>query len=276
LLAVKIRCRNRRTSASARRQSTWRQRKAASSGQRPRRPGPSRRPACPSVPGLRSSSSSQAHLTASAPFRVRARCPGSGQLSETTSRRGQPSCPGLLSPLGRRHSLLGHPIPAEGSALLTVGPPAQGPDPDGVTTFRTHELRPGWVPPIPRGRWCSPGRVASPTGTRRFPAAVPLPRHDIPPCEALLHEASTGVQSRSPVRSSPRPRPGVEPATLRLPPSFAPNVTGGARQGRGQAIEHGPGTTLTTSADPPILRVHSMRATSRRTARSRDGELGRL
>ena len=30
--AVKIRCRNRRTSASARRQSTWRQRSAASSG----------------------------------------------------------------------------------------------------------------------------------------------------------------------------------------------------------------------------------------------------
>ena len=32
---------------------------------------------------------------------------------------------------------------------------------------------PGWVPPITRGRWCSPGRVASPTGTRRFPAASP-------------------------------------------------------------------------------------------------------
>ncbi len=32
LLAVKIRCRNRRTSASARRQSTWRQRSASSSG----------------------------------------------------------------------------------------------------------------------------------------------------------------------------------------------------------------------------------------------------
>ena len=32
---------------------------------------------------------------------------------------------------------------------------ASRPDPDGVTTFRTHELRPGWVPPLPRGRWCS-------------------------------------------------------------------------------------------------------------------------
>ena len=27
-------------------------------------------------------------------------------------------------PFGRRHSLLGHPVPAEGSASLTVGPPA--------------------------------------------------------------------------------------------------------------------------------------------------------
>ena len=71
-------------------------------------------------------------------------------------------------------SLFGHPTPAKGSALLTVGPPTHtGPDPDGVTAFRTHELRPGWVPSIPRGQWCSPGRVAYPTGTRRFPAASP-------------------------------------------------------------------------------------------------------
>lgn len=29
------------------------------------------------------------------------------------------------------------------------------PDLDGVTAFRTSELRPGWVPPLPRGRRCS-------------------------------------------------------------------------------------------------------------------------
>jgi hypothetical protein len=33
---------------------------------------------------------------------------------------------------------------------------ARSPDLDGVTAFRTHELQPGWVPPRPRGRWCSP------------------------------------------------------------------------------------------------------------------------
>ena len=36
---------------------------------------------------------------------------------------------------------------------------------------------------------------------------------------------------------------GMEPAALRLPPSSAPAVTGNARQGQGQATEHGPGTT---------------------------------
>src|SRR5664279_3178699 len=32
------------------------------------------------------------------------------------------------------------------------------PGPDGVTTFHTHEMRPGWVPPVSRGRRYSPGR----------------------------------------------------------------------------------------------------------------------
>jgi hypothetical protein len=53
-----------------------------------------------------------------------------------------------------------------------------------------------------------------------------------------------------------------------FPRASHPAVTGGARRGWGQAIEHGPQTTLTTSAEPPILRVHSLRATSRRTVHS--------
>ena len=54
------------------------------------------------------------------------------------------------------------------------------------------------------------------------------------------------------------------------PEASAPRRPGAddARQGRGQAVEHGPETTLTTSAEPPILRVHSFRATSRRTVPS--------
>jgi len=43
-------------------------------------------------------------------------------------------------------------------AFLAVGLPGTTSrlDPDGVTTFRTCEIRPVWVPPLPRGRRCSP------------------------------------------------------------------------------------------------------------------------
>ena len=76
------------------------------------------RPTCPSVPGFRSSSSSQAHLTASARFRVRAPGPVSGRLCETAGGGASHSCPGFPLPFGHRRSLLGHPIPAG-----ELGPP---------------------------------------------------------------------------------------------------------------------------------------------------------
>jgi hypothetical protein len=74
----------------------------------------------------------------------------------------------ILRPLGNR-------------AFLTVGLPSASllSDPNGVVTFRTSEIRPGWVPPIPRGRRCSPDRHrvfrSSPTASQRHvlaPAAV--------------------------------------------------------------------------------------------------------
>lgn len=50
--------------------------------------------------------------------------------------------------------------PLEDRAFLTVGLPETSsfPDSNGVVTFHTSEIRPGWVPPIPRGRRCSPDR----------------------------------------------------------------------------------------------------------------------
>ena len=141
-------------------------------------------------------------------FRVRAPSPVSGQLSETANWKGWLPGPGFPLRFRRRHSLLGHPTPAKGSALLTVGPQPKGLDPDGVTAFRTHELRPGWVPPVPRGRRCSSRTEArSQPAPAAPPRLVPEPRHNIPPGEAPLHEASNRGSRRSPVRSSPRPRP---------------------------------------------------------------------
>jgi hypothetical protein len=48
---------------------------------------------------------------------------------------------------------LGHPVPA-GEFRVPHGLPtstAMVPDPDGVSTFRMDEIRPGWVPSLPRG-----------------------------------------------------------------------------------------------------------------------------
>jgi hypothetical protein len=62
------------------------------------------------------------------------------------------------------------------------------------------------VPPVPRGRRCSSRTEArSQPAPAAPPRLVPKPRHNIPPCEAPLHEASNRGSSRSPVRSSPRP-----------------------------------------------------------------------
>jgi hypothetical protein len=89
-----------------------------------------------------------------------------------------------------------------------------------------------------------------------------------PPINVFTHMRATS--RRKPVRSSPRPRPRDRTSgASAFPRASHPAVTSSAHRGRGQAIEHRPETTLTTSVEPPILRVHSMRATSRRTAMSR-------
>ena len=109
----------------------------------------------------------------------------------------------FLSPFGRRHSLLGHPVPPGDSAHLTVGLPRHhlggGADQSGVSTFRTHETRLGW------GVLCTPRATVS---TR--PRMVPdrrLPLHNGPPLSPRLrtsvpgcfyHEASTRIHSIRP------------------------------------------------------------------------------
>lgn len=86
-------------------------------------------------------------------------------------RRGRPCRRGFLSPFGHRHSLLGHPVPPRNSAPLTVGLPGTHLDPDGVSTFRTSESRPDWVPSLPRG----PAVLSRPVRSLRPPLA-PSPR----------------------------------------------------------------------------------------------------
>ena len=89
-----------------------------------------------------------------------------------------------------------------------------------------------------------------------------------PPINAFTPMRATS--RRRPVRSSPRPRPpdGTGSPSAFPRASHPADRTDDARQGRGQAIEHGPGTTRSTHisrSSNPV--VHSLRATSRRTRR---------
>ena len=159
--------------------------------------------------------------------------------------------------------------PSSRSAYRTR--PKDAPDLDGVTAFRTNELRPGWVPPIPQGRWCSPGRVASPTGPRRFPAAVPKPRHVIHHARLCFTRHQQGFtcvhRSGLPLACS---RPDGTSRRLGFPPGFAPRRPGAddARQGGDRPSS----TDLELHAQHHISRssnrvAHSQRATSCRTAK---------
>jgi hypothetical protein len=96
-----------------------------------------------------------AHLTTSALFRAGPRGPVSGRLSTTTSWRGWSGSRGFPLPFGGRRWLLGHPVPAGELGVPHGRLTGQRPDPDGVSVFRTHELRSGWVPSRLRGRRCS-------------------------------------------------------------------------------------------------------------------------
>jgi hypothetical protein len=172
-----------------------------------------------------------------------------------------------------RHSLLGHPIPAEGLG-----------SPHGRLTGQD-------LPPGPRRGYRVPhARAATGVGAPYTPRTVVLAqpgrlpdRHPPLPSSKSLNPATTSHQARlsftghqqgfTHVHPSGLPlarAPGMEPAALRLPPELrtppspAAHVEGGDR----------PSSTdleLPLNSHPSISNpvVHSMRATSRRTANGR-------
>ena len=103
--------------------------------------------------------------------------PVSGQLSRAAAGERDHAAPvsRCLSAAGIR--FLGILFPPGSSASLTVGLPAalHATDPDGVSTFRTHETRPGRAPSIPRGRRCPHDRASVPG--RRLPLLSGQPLH---------------------------------------------------------------------------------------------------
>ena len=110
---------------------------------------------------------SRAHLPTSAPFPGQPpgwypasypRAPGGGAGNAAL---------GFLPPFGRRRSLLGHPVPPAGFRSPHGRPTRQRLDPGGVSTFRTSETRPDWVPSLPRG----PAVLTRPVRSLRPPLA---------------------------------------------------------------------------------------------------------
>ena len=103
---------------------------------------------------------------------------------------------------------LGHPVPAEVIRFphgQRTRRRCRRPDLNGVAVFRTSQTRPGWVPPIPRDRRCSLAGVGSTDQRLPHPSGRSCTLLEHPTCRAHDYEASSGVHSRSPVRSSPSP-----------------------------------------------------------------------
>ena len=100
-----------------------------------------------------------------------------------------------LSAAGIRFSR--HPFPPGIPPLSRSAYRHQVPDHDGVSVFRTRELRPDWAPSVPRGQRCSTraGKNPRPAG-RRITAAKAL--HPRPSREGRGHR-----QPRTPAHAPP-------------------------------------------------------------------------
>jgi hypothetical protein len=226
---------------------------------------PRRRLTCPRVLTL-TDVVVRVHLTTSAPFRVRAHARIRPVIQDGRRRPGYHVLVSrCLSATGIRFLVI--LCPPGNWAFLAVGLPVllPGPDPDGVATFRAHELRPGWVPSLPRGLRCPHGRQVIP-GRRTPPCSGPslYPRPATHHRRLLItrhHQGFTVVHpSGLPLACSPR----VE----REPSGFFPGLhtppLPAAHAGVGTGIV---GTCLSyvTISWSSSQRNHSPRATSCRT-----------
>ena len=174
------------------------------------------------------------HLTTSAPFRVRAYA----RIRPVTQDTGGGPAIASWFPVAFRPPAFASwsscarqgTGPSLRSAYRSLLP---GPDPDGVATFRAHELRPGWVPSLPRGLRCPHGRQVIP-GRRTPPCSGPslYPRPATHHRRLLItrhHQGFTVVHpSGLPLACSPRVE--REPSGF-YPRASHPAVTGGACRG---------------------------------------------
>ena len=205
------------------------------------------RPVCPSVLKASSSFSSQAHLTTSAP-------PSTSRATGTRYPASYPprSVGGLisrdrfLSPFGRRHSLLGHPSPAQAISVPHGQPTNHGHD--GQAGPRRGFHVPHAQDTTGKGALCSPGTggTQSRPGFAHRPAPgasqrhVPAPRHNLHRCAALCNEPSTRVQAIRPSDLPLARSHRMDRQRLRLSPELRTPRLLAAHVGAGtDHLEHG-------------------------------------
>jgi len=114
-------------------------------------------------------------------------------------------------------------------------PRRRPPDPDGVSTFHTHEIRPGRVSSLPRGRRCSydhrcvRGRRLPPLNGRPLPPRYNQPTRDV---RLTRHQQGFSVIHPFGLPLAGDTRSGRAP--LGFPLSFAPSRYRPRTSGRGQ------------------------------------------
>ncbi len=235
--AVKIRCRRRRTSLL-----TGPPVNRAQSRSRPLVRSPRR---CRGVQLVlrfgcrRSSSSSQAHLTTSAPFRVRARCP------YPASYAGRPAeGPAIMLPVSCRLSAAGVRFlvilfPLGDWAFLAVGLPGRhARTPTGLPRSTRMRCGRGGCPLYPGDGGAHTAGMMSPAAACRFAAASPYTPLQHPIAGARDNEASTRVHAIHPSGLPLACGPRMEREPLGFSPSFTPRRYQQRMSGWGQAIEH--------------------------------------
>jgi hypothetical protein len=190
---------------------------------------------------------------------------GSGQRPYPAGYAGRPAealtiCPGFPLPFGDRRWLLG-----SSCARWGVGPSLRSayrrpskPDPNGVSTFHTSEIRPGWVPPKLRDGDALPADVGCSAGACRFSTASPAPRWINPSAGLTITKHRQGFTrvhpSGLPLACGPRMEQGLLGFSFELhtPPLPATHVEVGT------GLEHWPGTTLSTSSRSSCQVIHSI------------------
>lgn len=170
-------------------------------------------------------------------------------ITGTGRSEDQPSGSAFPSPFGRRRSLLGRPVPAEGLGLphgrLTAAPLRARRTSTGFPrSAHTSRGRVG-CPLYPGGRRCSHDR--SPVLGRRLPTfsgwplVTPASRPDP---GSPFRETSARVYWHSPFRPSPHLWPPDGAGTLGLFPELRTRPLLATHVRAGTGLEHGPGLRL--------------------------------